>query len=231
MPEVVIALTDPPWRRLVQHAFAVAGWSTEVAHSPVDALAMAFNCEADLIVTGNDAIGVELLRDLEKDSLLSSTPVALIASGAASEPNAALESLTVFPQPCDPYWIVHYADCHLGRETPAGLGRRPFTDDDCDLMLHQWWWTLAASDLIRQAFQLVKSDPTEDIAAAVAECLARRIGAAVITRETAWEAGLCYELGGCYYWQVDESEEPLSAPTIACIDAIVGAVRGLRLQR
>jgi hypothetical protein len=230
MPEVVIALTDRSWRRLVQHAFAVAGWSTEVTHSPVDALAMAFNCEADLIVTGSDAMALELLRDLEKDSVLSITPCALITSGTTPPPDTILESLTVFRQPCDPYWIVHHADSHLGRETPAGLGRRPFSDDDCDLMLHQWWWSLAAADLIRQAFELVETDSGEDIGTVIAERLGRRVGAVAVTREKC-EGDAPYKLGGGYCWRI-ELEEPLSAPTCACIDAVVGAVRACsQLQR
>ena len=230
MPEVVIALIDRSWRRLVQHAFAVAGWSTEVTHSPVDALAMAFNCEADLIVTGNDTMAIELLRDLERDPVLSVTPCALVTSGTVSPPSTSLESLTAFRQPCDPYWIVYHADSHLGRETPTGLGRRPFSDDDCDLMLHQWWWSLAAADLIRQTFELVEADPPQDVVAEIAERLARRVGATAIIREKCGGSAP-YKLCDGYCWRV-ESEEPLSAPTCACIDAVAGVVRGcLQLRR
>lgn len=177
MPHVVLVMPDRALRLLWEHAFSVAGWRTDPADTAIDALAAAFNAEADAIVVAlTDAISAEIgretLGELEKDSELSAIPrFALAVDG----PGADVPGVRVFPQPCDPFWLICEADAALGRETPRGLGRRPFSESDTDVMVHAWWWTLAAGDLVQRVMRFDADGITgEALAVKVAELLGLR---------------------------------------------------------
>jgi len=156
MPHVVLVMPDRALRLLWEHAFSVAGWRTDPADTAVDALATAFNAEADAIVVAlmdatSAEVGRETLAELEKDAELSVIPrFALVTD----DPGADFPGVRVFPQPCDPFWLICEADAALGRETPRGLGRRPFSEHDTDVMVHACWWALVAADLVQRVMRL-----------------------------------------------------------------------------
>ena len=233
MPSVVIMIPDPALRQLMQHAFAVAGWATNVAHSALDALALAFNVEADRIVaTTADGAADGLLDQLAADDVLSETPCSLLVSTVSLREWPAGVRTSEFAMPCDPYWLVVHADTHIGRETPSGLGRRPASDDPCDLALYEWWWTLAAFHLVRDAVV----GEADDVLGRIARRTGTRIsmmsdapeaddiaGWAPLEQSMAWRVP-----SGVAWWLVEAEPGDLTPQSVACVSAVAGTIGAAR---
>jgi len=252
MPHVVLVMPDRALRLLWEHAFSVAGWRTDPADTAVDALATAFNAEADAIVVAlTDAmsaeVGRETLAELENDVELSVIPrFALVVDDSG----AGFPGVRVFPQPCDPFWLICEADAALGRETPPGLGRRPFSESDTDVMVHAWWWTLAAADLVQRVMQLDADGMVgEPLAAKVAQLAGFRVDVQIEIGHGDPPQGArnfpCYgEKGGVEnrvvvlrdsdasktWWRVTLPREGVSREVVEAITAVARAV-GIILRR
>jgi hypothetical protein len=227
MPAVVIVIQDRPVRLLCQHVFAVARWSTDVAPSPLDALAIAYNAEADLIITTNDDEGAELIHQLSHDEVLRNTRCVMLLPPGTDDPSPDILSFEAVTFPCDPYWIVAAEDIRLGRETPRGLGRRAASNDDLDTTLHRWWWALATTDLVQHAaLSAAEAGSVELFTTEMAHRLGCRVGAEIASAKTedAWQVQLAEDLT----WSIRlDDDEPLSPETKACIGSVVSAVRSL----
>jgi hypothetical protein len=227
MPAVVIVIQDRTLRLLFRHVFAVAGWSADVAPSTLDALAIAYNAEADLIVTANDDEGTELIHQLAHDEFLRNTRCIMLLSPGTDNPSPDIPSFEAITFPCDPYWIVTTEDIRLNRGTPRGLGRRAASDDDLDTTLHRWWWSLATTDLIHYAaLRAAKAGSVKLFTTDMAHRLGGRVGADIASAKTenAWQVKLDEDLT----WSIRiDDDEPLSPETRACIESVVSAVRSL----
>ena len=130
--------------------------------------------------------------------------------------------------PCDPYWLVVHADTHIGRDTPSGLGRRPASDDPCDLALYAWWWTLAAFHLVRDAV----TGEVDDVLERVARRTGTRISIvsdapladdladwAPSEQPTTWRVPT-----GASWWLVEAEPGDLTPQSVACISAVASAL-------
>jgi len=252
-PQVVLVLPDRATRLAWEYLFAAAGWRTHAAGTTIDALAIAFNVEADFIVTAladqaGRHLGLDLVRELAADPELNALPCALLVPPGVRLPDLDAPHVTILDDPCDPYWAIAAADAHLGRTTPPGLGRRRPSDDDCGVALHAWCWTLAAADLSRQARQAAREhgDPFR-LAEEVGDRLGRRIGADVRAvlgdrpigtdladwrpnraGDGAWTIALAAPgPSDAMWWAVGASEEGLLLAAAECAGAVAVAVRDI----
>jgi len=241
MPQVVLVIPDRALRLVWEYAFAAAGWRTHTADTTIDALAVAFNVDADALVTtladaSGASTGLDLVREFAADVELKDVPRYLLAPAGLRLADA---DATIFAQPCDPYWLIVDADTHLGRTTPTGLGHRPLSHDDRDVAIHSWWWTLAATDLIRQALRHWREHhDLERVLLFAGERLGQRIGAEVALaashpegKELAlWrpeEASVrtwLVSFGEAGWWRIIAPEEGLTVAHIECIGALAAAL-------
>ena len=230
---------------LWDRVFAAGGWRTHPADTVIDALAVAFNAEADLVVTcladaAGRNVGRDLVRELSRDEMLSEVPCALLVPEGVHLPDIATPHVTLFEQPCDPYWVLVHADARAGRATPRGLGHLVTahgrgSPDEIDGTLHAWLWTLAAADLARQARRHPDRSTLLD---SIGQRLARRVGADVVSsaerpdgadlatsqpdRED--QLGWVVQIGSAGWWRITLQEEPLNGCHVECIAAVAGAV-------
>lgn len=226
MPSAVIFIPHRPLCDLFAHAFTVAGWSADRAQSPLDALAIAFNSEAHVLVTDVTAsAGVELVHELERDDVLREIPVAALSTRSSEPLSTTLPHLDFFEVPCDPYWVIAGADRHLGRETMHGIGRRPFSEEPYDLQQHAWWWTLAAADLMRQVLRVWSSSSDHaTVIEEIGELTYQRTGVNIETRPF---SDAMFNVGGGFGWEVREEDEELRPEVRSCIAVIANALASL----
>lgn len=232
-------MPDRAMRLLWEHAFSVAGWLTGTANTRIDALAAAYNSEADAVVVGlmdeeSHEIGMATLAGLADDEDLKHVPRYAVVVDQHDE---NLSGTRVFRQPCDPFWLIFEADSVLGREPPRGLGRRPFSESDTDIMVHAWWWGVAASDLVRQAIRLRDElGPGKDLVSRVAELVAARTDVRIDVmdaRPPETDRGLpdgfavTRGAGGQLWWRLDVRAEGISRTAWECISQVADALCGL----
>ena len=250
-PQAVLVFPDRALRLLWEHAFATAGWRAHCADTAMDALAVAFNCDADAVVTvlvqtpGAES-GLAVLGEFAADQELSSVLRYLLVPEGISRSLTVIHGATVFEQPCDPFWLISDIDTRLGRRTPAGLGHRPFSDGDLDVAIHHWWWSLAAADLVRQAVRMrAESGDENALVAAMGGRLGRRIDAEVRFvpgvsprpegvdlslwgMEGSGAEALVVQLtaasGPIGWWRIAPPEEGLTARHIECIGALAAVL-------
>lgn len=226
-------MPDRALRLLWEHAFSVAGWRTDPADVAVDALAAAFNAEADAVVVAqtdpaSTAVGRETLAELVRDEELRDVPryAIVIGDGAGEE----LAGVRVFQTPCDPFWLICEADAALGRETPRGLGRRPFTDSDTDIMVHAWWWAIAAADLVQRVVKLKAEGANGDeLARQAVELLEKRVDVAIETGKSGsfTSAGATMELTPMLSWRVLAPAEGLSRGARECVAVVAKTLHNM----
>ena len=243
-PQAVLALPDRATCLLWSHAFAAAGWRSHSADTRIDALAIAFNVDANLLVTAiadptEADTGIELIAELAADEELRGTPTVLLIPDGVRPLEADEPRVSLAREPCDPYWIIAEADARLGRETPPGLGHLVAGQgggrvDDMDATICAWWWALAAADLARRARGAGCAQYSD-----VASLLARRTGVEIRqcasrpdgTDLAEWQADSKHvdpwivSVSNTHWWRISPLGEPLTANRVACIGAVVGAIR------